>query len=44
MGEERKVYRVLMGKQKEREHLEDQGVDGRVRSEWILVRWAGSVK
>jgi hypothetical protein len=44
MGEERKVYRVLMGKQKERDHLEDQGVDGRVRSEWILGRWAGSVE
>jgi hypothetical protein len=35
MGEERKTYRVLVGK-KERDHLEDQGVDGRMRLEWIL--------
>jgi hypothetical protein len=28
MGEERNVYRVLMESQKERGHLEDQGVDG----------------
>jgi hypothetical protein len=38
---ERKVYRVLVGKNKERDHLEDQGVDGRMRSEWILGRLAG---
>jgi hypothetical protein len=30
MGEEREVYRVLAGNPKERDHLEDQGVDGRV--------------
>jgi hypothetical protein len=41
MGDERKVYRVLVGKPKERDHLEDQGVDGRMRSEWILGRLAG---
>jgi hypothetical protein len=29
MGEERKVYRVLVGKPKERDHSEDQSVDGR---------------
>jgi hypothetical protein len=40
MGEERNVYRVLMESQKEREtdHVEDQGIDGRMGSEWILVR------
>jgi hypothetical protein len=27
--------------QKERDHLEDQGVDGRMGSEWILGRLAG---
>jgi hypothetical protein len=37
MGEERKVYKVLVGGQKERDHLEDQGVDGRMGSEWILA-------
>jgi hypothetical protein len=29
MGEERNVYRILMGKS-ERDHLEDQGIDGRM--------------
>jgi hypothetical protein len=43
MGEERKVYRVLVGKPKEIDHLENQGVDGRMGSEWILGRMAGGV-
>jgi hypothetical protein len=30
MGEEKKVYKVLMGEQKERDNLEDQVVDGRI--------------
>jgi hypothetical protein len=29
MGEERKVYKVLVGKPKERDHWEDQGVGGK---------------
>jgi hypothetical protein len=28
MGEDRKVYKVLVGSPKERDHWEDQGVDG----------------
>jgi hypothetical protein len=32
MGKERNVYRVLMGKPKGKNHLEDQGVDGRTGS------------
>jgi hypothetical protein len=36
MREERKVYKVLVGKLKERDHSEDRGVDGRMESEWIL--------
>jgi hypothetical protein len=28
MGEERKVYKVLWESQKERDHIEDEGVDG----------------
>jgi hypothetical protein len=28
MGEERTAYRILVGKQKERDHWEDQGVGG----------------
>jgi hypothetical protein len=38
MGEERKVYRG--GSPKERDHLEDQGVGGKMGSEWILGRLA----
>jgi hypothetical protein len=30
---ERNVYRVFMGKPEERDHLEVQGVDGRLGSE-----------
>jgi hypothetical protein len=40
-GEERKVYKVLVGKPKKRNHSEDQGVDGRMGSEWILGDWLG---
>jgi hypothetical protein len=32
MGDEIKVYRVLMRKPEEIDHLEDQGVDGRIGS------------
>jgi hypothetical protein len=32
MGEERKVYKALVGKPKEGDHSEDQGVDGRMGS------------
>jgi hypothetical protein len=43
MGEKRKVYKVLVGKPKERDHWEDQGVGGNMGSEWILGRlaWRG---
>jgi hypothetical protein len=37
--EGRGVYRVLVGKPKERDHLEDPGIDGRVRCRWILRKW-----
>jgi hypothetical protein len=30
MGEGRNVYRVLVGKPKGKDHLEDEGVDGRI--------------
>jgi hypothetical protein len=44
MGEERKSVQGFGGKpEKERGHLEDQGVDGRMGSEWILGRLAGGV-
>jgi hypothetical protein len=41
---ERNVYRVLMGKPEKRDHFEDQGVDGRMGSEWILGRLAGECR
>jgi hypothetical protein len=33
MGEKREVHRVLVGALKERDHLKDQGVDGRMEIE-----------
>jgi hypothetical protein len=41
MEEDRKFYKVLWENPKERDHLEDQLVDGRMESEWILGRSAG---
>jgi hypothetical protein len=41
MGEGRNVYRVLVGKPEGKNNLEDQGVDGRMGSKWILRRLAG---
>jgi hypothetical protein len=43
MGEERNVYKVLVGKPKGKNHLEDQGVGGKMGSEWILGRLAWRV-
>jgi hypothetical protein len=43
MGEQTNVYRVSMGKPEGKNHLEDQGVDGKMGSEWILGRLAGRV-
>jgi hypothetical protein len=40
MGEERKLYKVLVGKPEGKNHLEDQGIGGKMRSEWILGRLA----
>jgi hypothetical protein len=40
MGEERKVYRIMVGNPKERDHWEDQGVDGKLGSECILGKLA----
>jgi hypothetical protein len=43
MGGGRNVYRVLVGKPDGKGHLEDQGVDGRMGSKWILGRLFGGV-
>jgi len=39
MGERRGVYRILVGKLRERDHLGDQGVDGRIILRWIFRQW-----
>jgi hypothetical protein len=38
MGERRGVYRVLVGNLRERDHLGDTGVDGRILG-WIFRKW-----
>jgi hypothetical protein len=43
MGEDRKVHKVLLRNPKERDHLKDQGIDGRMESERILWRLAAGV-
>jgi hypothetical protein len=41
MGERRGAYRVLMGNLRKRDHLEDSGVDGRIKSRWIFRKRDG---
>jgi hypothetical protein len=41
MGDRRGSYRVLVGKLREGEHLEDPGVDGSIIVKWILKKWDG---
>jgi len=36
MGAWRGVYRILVGKPEERDHLEDPNVDGRIILKWIF--------
>jgi hypothetical protein len=44
IGEERKVHKVLVGEPEgNRDHSEDQGIDGNVESEWILGRLTGGM-
>ena len=39
MVERRKVYRFLEGDLRERDHLGDGGVDGRIILRWIFKKW-----
>jgi hypothetical protein len=41
VGEEIKLYRVLMENPKEAHHLKHQGIDGRMGLEWISGRLSG---
>ena len=46
MGEDRRVYRVLVGNRREGDHWGDLGVDGwiifgRVSRRWEVVIWTG---
>jgi hypothetical protein len=43
MREERKMYEVLVESQKERDHWEDQGVDG-IRIDLRETGWGGGVE
>jgi hypothetical protein len=44
MGDGRNVYRVLVGKPEGKDHLKDQGVDGRKGIKWTLGRLVGDVE
>jgi hypothetical protein len=39
IGERRGVSRVLVGKPRVRDHLEDPCVDGRIILRWIFRKW-----
>jgi hypothetical protein len=43
MGKGRNVYKVLLRKPEGKDHLKDQGVDGRMGSKWTLRRLVGGV-
>jgi len=37
--ERRGVYRLLVGNLRERDHLEDPGIDGRIILRWTYRKW-----
>jgi hypothetical protein len=39
MWERKGAYRVLQGNMRQREHLEDQGIDGEIILNWIFKKW-----
>ena len=39
MGEKSGLYRVLVGKHRERNHLENPGLDGEIILRWIFRKW-----
>jgi len=38
-GGKKRVYRSLAGNMRERDHLEDPGLDGSLILRWILKKW-----
>jgi hypothetical protein len=44
MVEGRSVYRVLVGKRRERDRWGDPGIDGRIILGWIFRKWDVGVK
>ena len=43
MGESRGLYRIFGGETlRERDHLEDPGVDVRIILRWIFKKWVGA--
>jgi len=42
MGKKKGAYRVLVGKPERKNHLEDPGLDGRIKLRWIARSWNGA--
>jgi hypothetical protein len=40
-GERTGVYRILVGRPEERNHLEDPGINGIIISKWVFKSWEG---
>jgi hypothetical protein len=43
MGDRINLYIVLVGKPEVKDHLKDQGIDGKMGSKWTLGRLVGGV-
>jgi hypothetical protein len=41
MWERRSAYRLLLGKLREKDCLEDVDIDGKIIMKWILKKWNG---